>query len=225
MLSLNSKLRTNRLLPNIWKITPSARVQEKNIFKLPCALQLWCLAQSHLPQWDYIKFEMSTSIQTVRVGQKWIWWGGGGGNLTNKRSDQITLGMSSTRRAILNSRVGISLLVCTLSPPAFLPSSLLPAAQQIEAMTGAVSSNHQSYSGHDAHPLELGQGFPTWNWSGLHSVTSHLCYNGTYPALAKPYTHPSCHTDAWRWFIPIKPLQPHPPPKKSASIDNANRNW
>lgn len=71
------------------KMTLSTRVQEKNIFKLPCALQLWDLAQSHLPQWDYIKFEMSTSIQAVWVGQKWIWWGGWGwkSNKQKVRSD------------------------------------------------------------------------------------------------------------------------------------------
>lgn len=69
----------------------------------------------------------------------------------------------------------ISLLVCTLSPPAFLPSSFLSAAQPMDniALIRYLPGpfRFQFPSAHDAHhPLFGAMGLHTQHCSGVHSV-------------------------------------------------------
>lgn len=117
----------------------------------------------------------SVGLHQVQGVYKWssstswteVYKEGKGGRISNKhktRSDH-SRNESSTRWAIFS--IGkISLLVCTLSPPAFLPSSFLSPAQQIENIAliryFPCPFRFWVHSAHDAHhpPFGAGTGIP-----------------------------------------------------------------
>lgn len=91
MLSLNSKLRTNWLLPNIWKITPlSKSTGEKYLQTTLCSPALMSSteppASVGLHQvWDVYKHSSSTSWTEVNLMRGWGWKS----NKQKVRSDHI----------------------------------------------------------------------------------------------------------------------------------------
>lgn len=127
----------------------------------------------------------------------------GGENSKQKARSDHNRDESSTSWTIFS--IGrISLLVCTLSPSAFLPLhffhlSTLKALHWTGIFQVPSGSRFTLLMMPTARPLELGQEFPTCNCLELYSVCLHCCGTSAAPAELCAH-HPTCHKNSWRQY-------------------------
>lgn len=164
---MSSKLRTNWLCQTSEKSSSHRGHRRKIPLEHPVPS---CLTQSHPPHWCY-RFRVSTDGLTVQV-RNWT----NAGEKKKQKKNQMK-GQIRSQELKFNQADNIEQRNKNQPSSVYFVSPCLPAL--FISLTCSADWKHNAdpvgYSVRDAHPLELGQGFSTWNCLGLRSVTS-VCF-------------------------------------------------